>query len=337
MTSEWKRRANVPRMPTSIASMTTPGSTEDFDDGGLKDDDVHDMLPPTPGLSAHSAPREGGYSMVAVVRTSAPVSPVKHKVKPTAQRLKHQAPPLASPHKVKKEIKDDNFGLDHVNPDAAQSSTAGIPLFARSQWVAKGLPTFQHYLLASHTPFGEEFGKNHLFVQIVQECIDAAYPGNTYIAQENDAIFTKAISRITDRRSKIGRSGVSYMQSILGPMSPAQRIKYVKWGLNILGPLFYSTPIPEDCRVTDRSHPDFPKLSGFGETEAYKTVFHAAVGDVLEKSQGLWGRALVGAFVMSGASVCGHLLRLACAQYLPAPSCTSYVGKRTVHQARQDH
>ncbi|KIY61450.1 hypothetical protein CYLTODRAFT_459858 [Cylindrobasidium torrendii FP15055 ss-10] len=302
MTSEWKKRANAPRMPTAITiSQTAAGSTEDFDDSGLGDDDVQDISPPTPSIPVPGASRDGGYSMVAVVRSTQ--MPVKLKAKPIAQKPKQHVPSSASSSKAKQEIKVEALDLDLDDQDTAQPSTIDVPLFARSHWVVKGLPTFQHYLLASHTPFSEEFGKNSSFVRIAQECIDTAYPGNTYLVRENDAIFTKAISRITDRRSKIGRSGVSYMESVLGPMSPSQRIAYVKWGGNILGPLFYSKPISEECRITDRTHPNFPEPSGFGETEAFKIVFHAAVGDVLEKSQGSWGQALVGAFVMTGASL----------------------------------
>lgn len=193
MTADWKMRANKPRNQTTANEMFAPA---DPNDGELGDEDVYDGSPPNAGISVPVASQKEGYSMVAVrnilcirhltynlqvVRTSTPIS-----VKQRTQKPKH--PSSASHPRVKKEVKDDRLDLDDQDD---QPSTADIPLFARSQWVAKGLPTFQHYLLASHTPFGKEFGKNGRFVKVAQECINAAYPGNKYIVRENDVIFAK--------------------------------------------------------------------------------------------------------------------------------------------------
>lgn len=101
-------------------------------------------------------------------------------------------------------------------------------------------------------------------------------------------------------------------------MDPEDRIAYVQWGLDLYGPLLYAIPVPQYCTIAP-DDPNYPvrhcfsfvsfselclqKPHGFGETEAFKAVFGAGVGNVLGKSQGQWGNKLVGAFVLSAASV----------------------------------
>ncbi|KIY62587.1 hypothetical protein CYLTODRAFT_170771 [Cylindrobasidium torrendii FP15055 ss-10] len=261
----------------------------DWTTSTLSDSDVADEQPPANSVQARGTKRR---QIVGVVGSSTTI-PDKTPKKPGSQKKTV----AAAPQMVI--LKEEDGTLDKLE---LAPESAPVLSVARKDWVGKVLPTLVHCLFTSDDPFGSQFSKDPLFVAIAQTCLDYALPMNTYQIQENDTIFSKANAIIIDHRSKIGRFGVKYVSTYLNALPPSKRKAYVKWALHNDGPALYKQHVPQFCTI-DPDDIDYPTISGFGETDAFKEVFGKAAKNILNSSCGPWGEAFTGAFILSAASI----------------------------------
>jgi hypothetical protein len=64
-----------------------------------------------------------------------------------------------------------------------------LPVFARTTWVTRFLPTLYHCLGSADQPWELADGDNGM-VQTIQEVLDYAYPGSGYKVKHGDKFFT---------------------------------------------------------------------------------------------------------------------------------------------------
>ena len=76
--------------------------------------------------------------------------------------------------------------------DAGSVPVSGLPSFVRANWVSRFLPTLYHRFGSSLEPW-KEFSKGEEMLLVIQEVVNAVYPGNSYRAKWNDQICTTVL------------------------------------------------------------------------------------------------------------------------------------------------
>ncbi|KAJ7224844.1 hypothetical protein B0H12DRAFT_1240797 [Mycena haematopus] len=164
----------------------------------------------------------------------------------------------------------------------------GTPGFISSTWSTAFLPACYRALYLSHDPMAlgtigknlKEPGKETL--EILQEVLDETYPGNTWVLKWADAICSKAVSRLGERRSMVakvvlliverGFQAAKYYEAIDTPI-PGSRVRKTetiaadaRYALQPNGPAFFKFPTPENAVKFGPGDPAYIKPTGYLES-----------------------------------------------------------------------
>ncbi|KAJ7486111.1 hypothetical protein B0H11DRAFT_2231042 [Mycena galericulata] len=167
-------------------------------------------------------------------------------------------------------------------PDSAVDVN-GLPALVAKTWTTSLLPALYRVLYLSDDPMAiGSVGKDPMnpgkeTVAIIQAVLDAKYPGNTLVVEWGDAVCTKAVSRIGERRSTIGRTVVQavdrlfespqYYKADMTNLRKSQKIlDDARYAVRNNGPAFYKNPTPENVCKLASNHPQYIKPRGYLES-----------------------------------------------------------------------
>ncbi|KAJ7457136.1 hypothetical protein B0H11DRAFT_2243670 [Mycena galericulata] len=260
--------------------------------GGLTDDDAGGSRPES--KVAMQAPRKN--NMVGLIASSEPddtpsrvaqtqVKPPTRKARPSV--LKHEKMPALtlvthSTPQIKSESSSSSF-----TPESAE----GLPGFIAKSWGTVYLPACYRALYLSRDPMSiGAVGKDLMkpgkeTVLFFQAILDEKYAGNSWVMEWGDAICTKAVSRVGERRSAIGKAAMvvvdrlfdstTYYKLSSTPDSTgsSQRLRKsqkisddARYAVRSNGPAFYKDPTPEDVCKLGANHPAYVKPRGYLES-----------------------------------------------------------------------
>ncbi|KAJ7616141.1 hypothetical protein DFH06DRAFT_1343387 [Mycena polygramma] len=192
---------------------------------------------------------------------------------------------LAKKKKVKTEASSGPF------TPASSADANGLPAFIHRTWSTLFLPKLYLSLYLSHIPmvFGsigtDPANPGRQTVAMLQELVKELYPHISYVVEWTGPVCEKAISRVHERCSLVGKGGkvfavnlfdkgLKYHADFLSEdPPPGTRLTQViaddvKYFIHRYGPAFYKIPTPETLCKLGPDHPSFEKPVGYLESAA---------------------------------------------------------------------
>ncbi|KAJ7241484.1 hypothetical protein B0H12DRAFT_1236971 [Mycena haematopus] len=241
--------------------------------GGLTDEDVGTARPDFDRPENTLAPRKNTLVKIVDLSSDTEETPSKAPqtmtIKPTRKSRvvvkvePSKIPALGVKSKTPKSLKTESSSSSFTPPAAADVN--GLPAFIGRTWVSRFLPAVYRALFNSPDPLvlgvvgtdPEAPGKET--VAILQKILNEVYPDTEYVLQWGDAICSRAVARIGERRSAIGRAGMQVVDrgfeglkyyADLRSETPGARLSNViasdaKYAIRQNGPAFYKFPTPE--------------------------------------------------------------------------------------------
>ncbi|KAK7043334.1 hypothetical protein R3P38DRAFT_3389337 [Favolaschia claudopus] len=189
----------------------------------------------------------------------------------------------SSPATVKHESSDGSF-----TPSSAVD-IKGLPGFIGNSWTPVFLPVLYNAFYLSVDPMTVGFVGNDAknpgkdAAAFIQSVLDEVYPGNTWVVKWGDAVCSKAVSRIGDRRSAISKAaalivqrefeGEKYYRALDIPIPGAHVRDTVAIAVDAHdairsnGSAFYKTPTPTAVSKLKREDPRYIKPTGYLESK----------------------------------------------------------------------
>ncbi|KAF8176829.1 hypothetical protein K438DRAFT_1939206 [Mycena galopus ATCC 62051] len=218
-------------------------------------------------------------------------NPVKSRARKSRAKIESTGPRLAALNvkttpKVKGEpgtaVKAESSSTFNFTPPS-HADVNNLPAFMASTWASKFLQGA--YLALSKAPKAMTFATAadaSVTVAALQEVLDELYPGCGWKITWSDAICTKAVAHIGERRGAFGRSGIAavdekfksikYFGSLDGPEAGLRLLPKIqadaKYALRFNGPALFRVPTPED-HALDSKDPDYVKPIGFLESRPF--------------------------------------------------------------------
>ncbi|KAF8209457.1 hypothetical protein K438DRAFT_1811081 [Mycena galopus ATCC 62051] len=218
-------------------------------------------------------------------------NPVKSRARKSRAKIESTGPRLAALNvkttpRVKGEpgtaVKAESSGTFNFTPPS-HADVNNLPAFMASTWASKFLQGA--YLALSKAPKAMTFATAadaSVTVAALQEVLDELYPGCGWKITWSDAICTKAVARIGERRGAFGRSGITavdeefksikYFGPLDGPEAGLRLLPKIqadaKYALRFNGPTLFRVPTPED-HTLDSKDPDYVKPIGFLESRPF--------------------------------------------------------------------
>ncbi|KAJ7084137.1 hypothetical protein C8R44DRAFT_894287 [Mycena epipterygia] len=178
-------------------------------------------------------------------------------------------------------IKSESSGTFNFMPPS-HNDIKGLPAFIAKTWASKYLPTVYRASNRVQDPMafatiGSDVDRlGGETVPVLQQVLSDVYPQSKWTIEWGDAICAKAISRLGERRSMMGKTGLrvvdeaferpKYYGSLDGPEPGVRLHKIVhadaEYALRFNGPALFRLPTPESCTVGPR-HLDYIKPDGF--------------------------------------------------------------------------
>ncbi|KAJ7721798.1 hypothetical protein B0H16DRAFT_1896342 [Mycena metata] len=202
------------------------------------------------------------------------------KAEPTSAKLA----PLRVKATPKAGIKTESSGTFNFTPPS-HADVKNLPAFIAPTWTTKFLQGCYVALLKVPKPMSFATAVDaQVTVDILQGVLDDYYPGCGWELRWGDAICTKAVARLGERRGLFGRAGVNAVDEefkqfkYFGPLDGPKDERGVrlldktqadaKYALRFNGPAFFKTPTPELHTLTPM-HKDYIKPAGFLESRPF--------------------------------------------------------------------
>ncbi|KAJ6478432.1 hypothetical protein DFH09DRAFT_1341941 [Mycena vulgaris] len=246
--------------------------------GGFTDDDALAMVTVVSSDTEEtpSKPVEVKTALAKTVRKARPsVKPEPSSKMPALVVDDRQTP------KIKRESSSSSY-----TPESS-ADVKGLPAFVAATWTRVFLPAAYHILYISDDPMaigaigGDMKYPGKATVAILQGVLNDKYPGNTWKMKWGDAICAKAVSRIGERRSAIGKGaviavdrkydGLHYYEDLTSSTPGVRKTALIKsdarYALRKNGPAFYKYPTPENVCLLNPKDPAYIKPKDYLESK----------------------------------------------------------------------
>ncbi|KAJ6494334.1 hypothetical protein C8R45DRAFT_1095267 [Mycena sanguinolenta] len=257
--------------------------------GGLDDDDAGGARPKVSG----KGPRKNETVTIDLVTSSdaeddtptrVPAQPARKSkalVPKSRQSIKVESTPKLPALVQKPAIKAESSGTFQYTPPT-HADVKGLPAFIGTTWPAF-LAVLHHALNLSLDPM--QFGTRANAVAEVQVLMDANYHQSGYKIAWGDAICSKAVSRVGERRGAFGLNAIKavdemfkhakYYYPLDAPEATRGRLRIdlvhedAQYALRSNGPALFKQPAPATCLVTNPKKPGYIKPRGFLESRPF--------------------------------------------------------------------
>ncbi|KAF8179520.1 hypothetical protein K438DRAFT_1842928 [Mycena galopus ATCC 62051] len=202
-----------------------------------------------------------------------PIRKTKARVKVEPTKI----PALSVNSKTPKVFKTESSSISFT--PAAAADVNGLPAFIGRTWTSRFLPAAYRELFESNVPMmlgavgtdPETAGKET--VAILQQVLNAVYPDVEYTMEWGDAICSRAVARIGERRSAIARTGIHVVDHGGFDTDPKYSTSQVivsdaKYAIRVNGPAFWKSPTPEHLCQLNSKNPEYIKPTGYLESKA---------------------------------------------------------------------
>ncbi|KAJ6517766.1 hypothetical protein DFH09DRAFT_1332085 [Mycena vulgaris] len=191
---------------------------------------------------------------------------------------------------AKPPLKSESSGTFSFTPPS-HADVKGLPAFLSKTWASRYLPAIYRAFTKVQDPMafattGFDVDKpGGETVGVLQDVLDELYPRNEWVIEWADCICAKAVARIAERRSLIGKAGlkavdegfegIKYYGSLAGP-TPGSRLHEVvradaEYALRPTGPALFKVPTPASCTLRSRDA-GYIKPGGFMESDVFVTT-----------------------------------------------------------------
>ncbi|KAJ7639462.1 hypothetical protein FB45DRAFT_1024184 [Roridomyces roridus] len=276
ISTDWKAKKTAQVNHEQDAPEDTPAM------GGLTDEHAQGTRPDNTSKKARK------NTLVAIISSDTEETPSKQpETKPKPRKARTPKTPTlsklpalgvaSSQSTLKTESSESS-----LTPAPAKKKNALPELVAKS-WASVFLPAAYNALYTSEDPMliglvgddPQNPGKET--VELLQAVLDAKYPGNTLQLEWGDVICSKAVSRLGEERSHIGKYGLNIVDQLFrhdkyhkitkNPPSRLRKSQTIKadaeYALRHNGPAFHKVPTPEHLSPKD---PGYIKPRGFLES-----------------------------------------------------------------------
>ncbi|KAJ7458785.1 hypothetical protein B0H11DRAFT_1924588 [Mycena galericulata] len=271
--------------------------------GGVTEEDIESQAPPRTGKAKARVNFEGARERNLKRRNDDVVVVAGSDEEGNASTFKARKTPHPAKPRVKTEARTATPSLAASSSLTVVASSptpqAGIPPSITAVWRTHFLPTLNHRVGSSRTPWEEGDFKS------IEDVFNIVYPGNPYQLTLSSQVFTKARDRVYDRRTWFGNQAAELIfalfqgRDFVEAEDPVAAIAaYAAYALRPDGPMLWKIPGPEGFEVGEDG---YTKAEGLFESQ-YMTALMTSFMKKIAGSRKDYGR-LYGAIALAAGAL----------------------------------